>query len=707
MIPKSSLLSGMVLLALACSGVPLHAASDTLILPRADTPPVAGALASWDFEDGSGDTLRDRTGNGHHGIIHGAKWVAGMKGKGLDFDGEAWVEVPADSALNVTSFTFSIWLKQSGNGFRVPLMEYQLPSAPVGVSLWANTSGWGTDLPGAFYANLRPHDASASQPGSVRERNLLNTEAGTAQGCRWNHVVLAFDQAASKVRIHVNGKLQAFRSVDPFTPRTVGSIFMGIRSPSSVEWDAGMGLVGTLDQADLFGRALGESEVAALYGRPPADPKTIHLGIKTHHAKAGDTLWVPLYLSSVGKDSLASLQFNLELDTTVAVLLDVKVDTAVAPDWQLSEWNRQNKSPIALALAGTHRITGPEEGEFIRLKLRVVDEARNGASTMLTLTGISADEGRDVAVSHTPGRIFVFDPHILHGDVTGDGNVDLIDAKTILRHVVGSLALPSTDFPNFTLAVADVSGNGAITSYDAALVLQYGLGIIDDFPVERKVLLKRSSAQAVMIMGMPVHAGGDTWRYRITGTDLEGLIAGELSLQTASTVTGIASVSTGMAGIRVSYGYDPASRRLDVALAANRKGPAGAVQLLEVEAIHAPGSSQPGLTLKSAYLNEGRLSVTGVDSKPLIAHPIATSLDKAGQARLTLGNRLVQLAVPDGVIQSVEISDIRGRNILARRFGSPVQSASFSSAGLPSGLLAFKVVGDRGAWNLVLPHFHP
>jgi hypothetical protein len=132
MTPKSSLLSGIVLLALACCGVPLHAASDTLILPRADTPPVAGALASWDFEDGSGDTLRDRTGNGHHGIIHGAKWVAGMKGKGLDFDGEAWVEVPADSALNVTSFTFSIWLKQSGNGFRVPLMEYQLPSAPVG-----------------------------------------------------------------------------------------------------------------------------------------------------------------------------------------------------------------------------------------------------------------------------------------------------------------------------------------------------------------------------------------------------------------------------------------------------------------------------------------------------------------------------------------------------------------------------------------------
>jgi hypothetical protein len=68
----------------------------------------------------------------------------------LSFDGDDWVEVPEDSGLNVRSFTFSMWLKQSGNGSRVPMMQYHEPDGPDGVHLWANTSGWSLDAPGAF-----------------------------------------------------------------------------------------------------------------------------------------------------------------------------------------------------------------------------------------------------------------------------------------------------------------------------------------------------------------------------------------------------------------------------------------------------------------------------------------------------------------------------------------------------------------------------
>ncbi len=240
--------------------VDAHAA-DTTPPPEG---PASGPIASWDFDEGAGDTLHDRTGNGHHGIVHGARWVDGMRGKALAFSGEEWVEVPGDSATNVKSFTFSIWLKQSGNGFRVPLMEFHEPNAPVGAHLWANTSGWGDNLPGAFYANLRPHDASHSQPSSVRERNLLNTGAGSAQGGRWNHVVLALDTAALTARIYVNGKLCVSRTLDPFLPFTTGSLFMGMRTPTSQDGDAGVGLVGLLDQADLFDRALaGNRRLAA------------------------------------------------------------------------------------------------------------------------------------------------------------------------------------------------------------------------------------------------------------------------------------------------------------------------------------------------------------------------------------------------------------------------------------------------------------
>ncbi|MBM3211620.1 hypothetical protein FJZ33_05340 [Candidatus Poribacteria bacterium] len=36
-----------------------------------------GLVASWSFDEGSGNTARDITGNGHNGTISSPKWVAG------------------------------------------------------------------------------------------------------------------------------------------------------------------------------------------------------------------------------------------------------------------------------------------------------------------------------------------------------------------------------------------------------------------------------------------------------------------------------------------------------------------------------------------------------------------------------------------------------------------------------------------------------
>jgi hypothetical protein len=50
---------------------------------------LANTLAHWDFNEGSGDTLHDISGNGHHGIIYGnANWITGYNGNGLEFDNQ-------------------------------------------------------------------------------------------------------------------------------------------------------------------------------------------------------------------------------------------------------------------------------------------------------------------------------------------------------------------------------------------------------------------------------------------------------------------------------------------------------------------------------------------------------------------------------------------------------------------------------------------
>ena len=65
------------------------------------------------------------------------------------------------------------------------------------------------------------------------------------------------------------------------------------------------------------------------------------------------------------------------------------------------------------------------------------------------------------------------------GDVSLNGSVQAYDAALILQHSVGTLVLNDTQLP-----VADVSWNGAVTAFDAAYILQYAVGLIQGFPAE-------------------------------------------------------------------------------------------------------------------------------------------------------------------------------------------------------------------------------
>jgi hypothetical protein len=638
-------------------------------------------LAFWSFNDTAGDTLRDISGHGHHGLIKDAKHVEGVEGGGLALDGQSSIEIPVDSGLMTESFTFSIWLWQSGNGTQAPLMEFQKPNAQAGVHLWANTNGWGNDLPGSFYGNLRPYDPLHPDWSSTSNDNLINTEGGSSQGGRWNHVAMSYDHVHGAIRIYVNGKLQAAKNYAPFIPSTVGTLLLGMRSANSLDNERGLGLVGTLDDGAIFDRALSESEVAVLYGRPVLDPSGLHFGMKTYYAKASDTLWVPVYLSSEGKDSLASIRFDLELDSTVAELLDVKADTSLTHGWRLSDWNGLSKSRIALALAGASRLSGPEEGEILRLKIRVLPTAKTGASTMLTLSGISVDEGRVKGISNLPGKIFVLPHDSLLGDVNGDGQVDTADARLLIRYVVGQFTLPSTEYPHFTLATADVTGNGEITSYDAALVLQYGLGIIEDFPSDKKALAKRTVSSASLNLEGPIPMAQNRFHFRILASNLEGLIGGGLSLDLGKDIPGISSIATGITGTRVAYAFDPQSGTLQVGVAANRKVRTGSVVLAEWDAEYPAGTSPGEIKLNNASLNEGAFSVSGLATGLRDPGPKAFP-QKAGRIRWTLldGNR-IRISLKGESIQSVTVLNAQGRKTGS---WSAAKGVSTMEIGLPA-----------------------
>ena len=65
------------------------------------------------------------------------------------------------------------------------------------------------------------------------------------------------------------------------------------------------------------------------------------------------------------------------------------------------------------------------------------------------------------------------------GDVNCDGEVNSQDAALILQYIVGL-----TDLESYGLVSGDVNNNSSINSQDAALILQYVVGLIAELTCE-------------------------------------------------------------------------------------------------------------------------------------------------------------------------------------------------------------------------------
>ena len=166
-----------------------------------------GPVAYWRFNEGSGSTTADSSGNGNTGAITGATWVSSSPDStpALSFDGvNDCASVPGTAALNIqgTTLTIEAWIKReadSGGYERILDKENNSTSHDLG-----------------YYVQIS--DADKLQFGFATSSTTFTYLTGTTSVSvgTWHHIAAVYD--GSQMRIYLDGVL------DGSKPQ-VGSIF--------------------------------------------------------------------------------------------------------------------------------------------------------------------------------------------------------------------------------------------------------------------------------------------------------------------------------------------------------------------------------------------------------------------------------------------------------------------------------------------------
>jgi glucose/arabinose dehydrogenase len=261
----------------------------------------ANLVAAYGFNEGTGTTLGDSSGNNLNGTITGAAWnTTGRFGSALSFDGvNDWVTIADAAPLDLTTgMTLEAWVN------------------PTALGGWRNVLI--KERPGGEVYNLYASgDASAPQVFIVTSGAPVDTRDNAQLALNtWSHLAVTYD--GSVLRIFVNGTQEGSRNVNGSILTSAGALRIGGNSV----W--GEFFSGRIDEIRIYNRALSASEIQADMNAPVGNPLIVEGGIA--QAADADSLTANL-AAPVISEAIARWQ---ELGATAAQVdalnhLDVKI----------------------------------------------------------------------------------------------------------------------------------------------------------------------------------------------------------------------------------------------------------------------------------------------------------------------------------------------------------------------------------------------
>ncbi len=189
------------------------------------------------------------------------------------------------------------------------------------------------------------------------------------------------------------------------------------------------------------------------------------LGLESKEGFLSDTMSFGIELSKPGDEPIESFQFDIEFDTSKVSLESIEQDGFLSEGFTIVT-NDSIPGVLKVSAAGASGV----ETEGILYGMHIIPKTADESNVSLKEIFINEEK-------HDPLSATLKFFERLCGDVTNDRSISALDATFILRNTV--FLEPQFPLVELDSIAADVTGNGDITAFDAAKVLQYDIGLIE------------------------------------------------------------------------------------------------------------------------------------------------------------------------------------------------------------------------------------
>ncbi|NTV30967.1 hypothetical protein HGA91_03260 [candidate division WWE3 bacterium] len=192
-------------------------------------------LAHWEFDETSGSTAYDSTGNGLNGTLTNSptRTTSGKFNSGILFDGvDDYITLGNPALLQTfTSMSISAWVK----GTNLPVNDYRFIYSK-------DTAGFYV----AIYNKLVRFRSSDLTSDMTDSTTSLNNNT-------WYFITVTYDGSA--VKIYIDGKLDATESATGIISENTGPATIGMFTPATGYFD------GTIDDVQIYNYALTSEQI--------------------------------------------------------------------------------------------------------------------------------------------------------------------------------------------------------------------------------------------------------------------------------------------------------------------------------------------------------------------------------------------------------------------------------------------------------------